>query len=309
MNKLVAKSVLACPVCHGNLSFTGTSASCDSCKSKVCKIIDSDIYSFLHEVTDTMSKDSWDNLYKQKSSLNKLFSEYQKFVSGIYSWLWPLVSADFHPRKPFVYLEIGCGHFFLGQAISKDTELIIGVDISLIVLKTTKKILDKNGIKNYMLIHGDIQKMPLKENSVDLVYGGGVIEHFREPQICVDEIYRVLKKGGHSVNSVPFLNLGTLVYRSIWGNIPNVPLVRQFAEFIHLKLLGGKHMIFGYELSFLRSTLINMHSRVGFRKIKVSNFPVPLQFDFFPEVFRSLARRLGRESSWFWPMVRVTATK
>ena len=97
---------------------------------------------------------------------------------------------------------------------------------------------------------------------------------------------RVLKKEGVSFNTAPYLNIGSLTYRQIWGNIPNFPILKQLAEFIHIKLLKGQHMIFGYEFSFLGSTLKKFHKKAGFEKIYVDKFKVKLAFDFVPKCAR-----------------------
>lgn len=52
---------------------------------------------------------------------------------------------------------------------------------------------------------GDIQKLPLKSESVDGIICNSVLEHVFEPQIAVREIYRILKPGGCGFFHVPFL--------------------------------------------------------------------------------------------------------
>ena len=151
--------------------------------------------------------------------------------------------------------------------------------------------------------------MPIKNNTVDLVYGGGVIEHFKDTGSCIDELYRVLKRSGVSFNTVPYLNIGSLTYRQVWGNIPNVPVLREVAEFIHIKLLGAKHMIFGYEMSFTKRTLFSIHKQSGFKKISVDKFQTTLSFEFIPKFFRPFFIYLADTSPLFWPMVKVIGTK
>ena len=106
------------------------------------------------------------------------------------------------------------------------------------------------------------------------------------------------------------LNIGSLTYRQLWGNIPNFPIIKQLAEFIHIKLLGGKHMRFGYELSFLPITLVNIHKKAGFKKIEVKYFDTKLLFELIPfTAVRNLLIKLAQNSPLFWPMIKVVATK
>lgn len=52
---------------------------------------------------------------------------------------------------------------------------------------------------------GDIQKLPLKDCVFDTVFCTQVLEHVPEPQKAIDEIYRVLRDGGHAIITVPHL--------------------------------------------------------------------------------------------------------
>lgn len=52
---------------------------------------------------------------------------------------------------------------------------------------------------------GDIQSLPLKSEIFDTVFCTQVMEHVPEPQAALDEIYRVLKKGGKAIVTAPHL--------------------------------------------------------------------------------------------------------
>lgn len=51
---------------------------------------------------------------------------------------------------------------------------------------------------------GDAHRLPLRNESVDLVIASQMLEHCRAPQQVVDEVWRVLEPGGCMVCSVPF---------------------------------------------------------------------------------------------------------
>lgn len=54
-------------------------------------------------------------------------------------------------------------------------------------------------------IYGDVQQMPLREQSVDCILCTEVLEHLTFPERCVGEMYRILRDGGLVLASVPFL--------------------------------------------------------------------------------------------------------
>jgi ubiquinone/menaquinone biosynthesis C-methylase UbiE len=255
-----------------------------------------------------LSSKKWDALYREEfleKSYYKKINYYKKiYFQDVFNQINTIKRINNNR-----YLEIGCGEFFFGQLISKQCEVIIGVDISKNALRIAKEMMDKRGVKNYLLIQGDIKNMPIKNNCVDIIYGGGVIEHFRDTHSCLTELYRVLRRNGISFNTVPYLNLGSLTYRQLWGNIPNITVLKQIAEFIHIGLLGSKHMTFGYEMSFTRRSLRKLHKKIGFRRVIVDKFTVSCSFEFAPKALRPFFCYLADHSSLFWPMIKAIGVK
>jgi len=66
------------------------------------------------------------------------------------------------------------------------------------------KILDTVDTYNPDIV-GDIQNLPLDDNSQDAIICSSVLTHVEDPQRAVEEMYRVLKSGGYCFVYVPFL--------------------------------------------------------------------------------------------------------
>lgn len=214
------------------------------------------------------------------------------------------------PKKDDFFLELGCGPAFYCQEYAKKGMNVVGIDFSLNALNGAKALFKKGRISNYLLVNGDICKMPFKNNIFSLIYGGGVIEHFKDTKSAVKEIYRVLKPGGIAFNTVPLLNIGSLTYRQVWGNIPNLPILRNLAELIHIKLLKSRHMTFGWEYSFTRGSLKKIFKEAGFKKVIIKKFEVDLEFNFIKnKKIKKIANFLAQNSPLFWPMVYIVAEK
>jgi len=281
-----------------------------TCASSCIKI--GNIYSFLENSTSDdvkLSIDKWDEFYNEKNK-SDYESHYKIYLQDNFDNVFNQISDYIRFDKNTVFLEIGCGPMYFARAVAAKCKTVVGIDFSLPALKTAQTMLDTHGITNYLLIHCDINKMALKNECVDIIYGGGVIEHFKDTFTAIKECARALKKDGICFNTVPMLNLGSLTYRQIWGNIPNFPVLRQIAEFVHIKLLKGKYMIFGYEFSFLPSTLKNLHKKARFKQVEVKEFPTKLMFEYIPiKPLRQFLIKLATSSPLFWPMVKVVARK
>ena len=299
---------LCCVDCRGQLRRVKMKYICKKCGKQFS--LKNGIFSCLDvlEGEKNFSKEKWDIFYKKYFSVKKCLGEFKKVKTECdetYN-IWKRY-AVFNKQK--VYLEIGSGVFFMGNVLSSDCKLVIGIDFSLPSLMAAKKVLDARGVKNYILIHGDILKMPIKSKVVDILYGGGVIEHFKDTAGCIKEYARVMKKKGVAINAVPYLNLAALTYRQNWGNIPDFPVIKQVAEFIHMKLLKGRHMYFGYELSFTKSKMIRLHKKYGFKNIKFTRLETKIFMCFLPKFVRPFMKKLAENCSWFWPMMLVVAEK
>jgi ubiquinone/menaquinone biosynthesis C-methylase UbiE len=305
----IKEKYLFCIDCRGNLCKKDNFLVCQKCGRKYG--YQDGILNCIGEMEEekVFSQKKWDIFYKNWQSKNGVIEEYKKSLPMFQKYGVEQILKYYKVDKETVYFELGCGTFTIGSLLAKKCKLVIGIDFSLTALKIAKKIMDNKGIKNYLLIRGDIFKIPLRDKTINLLYGGGVIEHFKDTGACIKEFGRIMKKGGIALNAVPYLNIGSLTYRQVWGNIPDFPVIKQLAEFIHLKLLRGKHMYFGYELSFTKLKLKKLHQKFGFRSIKFVRLESEIMLGFLPKVVRPAARYLARNCSWFWPMMLVVAQK
>jgi len=101
-----------------------------------------------------------------------------------------------------VVVDIGC---FIGEKLWQIKEKRckgIGIDIALPSLIAAKEI-DKYG---YDYIAADLEDLPLKSNSVDVVMIFDVIEHLSDANKGFSEVARILKPGGQFLLHIPIKN-------------------------------------------------------------------------------------------------------
>lgn len=310
-NNLIRQFVV-CPECFSEIIPDENAFKCSSCGKRYITY-NGDILSTLQNVSADIdfSMEKWTEYYHNRELQEQAEKIYRESTLPlVLKQLYDYTDETGSEQK--VFLEIGCGQAILGEEMAKRGWLFIGVDYSLHILHETKKRLDERGIENYLLIHGDITALPIAADSVDYIYGGGVIEHFKNNQSVVNHLHRALKVNGVSFNSVPFVNIGNIIYRSIWGSIPNLPILRGLAEFLHIRVLGGKHMRFGYELQMTRGQLRKTHLTAGFKNenIFIDRFDYTVTLEIIKNpILRKFFTYLIKNNSQFWQMVKVIAIK
>jgi len=255
--------------------------------------------------------EKWDKIYQEQLETKSYIVDRETEISKVlYKEIYEEITRARKIDSSTVYLEIGCGPMVLGELIASEAKLVIGVDFSPSALKIVEQSYRERGLRNYLLILADIKSMPIKDNCVDLIYGGGVLEHFLDTEGAVKELRRVLKVGGVSFTTVPYLNLTALTYRQLTGHIPNFPILKQLAEFVHCKILKGNHMLYGYELSFLGSTMKKIHEKAGFKKVTIDRFKITVSPLFVKNIFlKRICAWLVCNSRLFWPLIKIVAEK
>ncbi|MEA4808678.1 Arsenite methyltransferase [bioreactor metagenome] len=106
-------------------------------------------------------------------------------------------------------LDLGSGagnDCFIARAEVGDTGKVIGIDFSPQMIEKARKNATKQGYTNVEFIEGDIENMPLPDNSIDVVVSNCVLNLLPEKDEIFKEIYRVLNQGGHFCISDVVLN-------------------------------------------------------------------------------------------------------
>lgn len=95
-------------------------------------------------------------------------------------------------------LDVGCGQGMMMEYFSERGNKVIGIDI-------TSHSVSFNALRGLTAIEADARNIPFAEDTFDLVYSLGVIEHFSGTEQALKEQVRVCKPGGIVVAVVPNL--------------------------------------------------------------------------------------------------------
>jgi ArsR family transcriptional regulator len=95
--------------------------------------------------------------------------------------------------------DLGAGEGLVSQLLANRAESVVCVDNSPKMVEFGSELADKNGFTNLSYKLGDIENVPLKDQSVDLALLSQALHHAQHPQTAVAEAYRILKPGGQII--------------------------------------------------------------------------------------------------------------
>ncbi len=141
----------------------------------------------------------------------------KKYVEGMYTSAAVLNQKNIHrllePNPNARFLDLGCddGKITLDMAKKIGTPHVYGVEI------VDSRILqaEEKGVK---VKKGDLNRQfDFDDGSLDAIHANQVIEHIVESDSFVQEIYRVLKKGGYAVISTENASSWCNIFASLMG--------------------------------------------------------------------------------------------
>ncbi|MGE5349343.1 MAG: arsenite methyltransferase [Actinomycetota bacterium] len=110
----------------------------------------------------------------------------------------PVDYADIRQGDRILDLGSGAGNdCFVARSLTGETGHVTGIDFTEQMLSKAEENRKKLGYANVEFMRGDIEEMPLPDNSYDVVLSNCVLNLVPDKQKAFSEIFRVLKSGGH----------------------------------------------------------------------------------------------------------------
>jgi len=111
---------------------------------------------------------------------------------------------EYNVSEKILVLDAGCGH--KSKVSSHPNVFYIGTDIVFGDVSRNKDV-------DYRFV-SNLDKIPLKRNSVDIVFSNMVLEHLEDPANFFSDVYQILKPGGYLIFSTPCIyNIVVVVNR------------------------------------------------------------------------------------------------
>ncbi len=140
-------------------------------------------------------------------------------------------------------LDAGCGNgrgaLFMAEHGAASVDCI---DISASNVRTTTRNLSARGYACDSVIQGTLETLPYPDESFDFVWCNGVLMHTANPDVCLEEISRVLKPGGkcwlyvYGADGLPWYWVSRA--RAVFGEIS----IEQCREALQLMRLDARYI-------------------------------------------------------------------
>jgi len=95
-----------------------------------------------------------------------------------------------------VVADLGAGEGLISQLLARNARQVWCIDNSPRMVEVGTELAKKNDLSNLTYKLGDIEQVPLADESVDLAILSQALHHAIHPQKAVDEAYRILRPGG-----------------------------------------------------------------------------------------------------------------
>jgi ubiquinone/menaquinone biosynthesis C-methylase UbiE len=196
--------------------------------------------------------------------------------------------TDFNLLKDLNVLEVGYGLGSDAVLLAKSSKNYFGTDLSEVSYEVTSRRLKLYDLKNTNLKVGSSTNLDYEDSFFDFVYSWGVIHHSGNIKKSLEEIYRVLKKGGRS--KIMVYNKDSLIVFIYWlyYSIKEVNFKRTRAQIISENIESPGTLILS------KSELKELVNSVGFKLINLK-----LYRDFF-YILRKYPRYIR-------PLIRISA--
>ena len=154
----------------------------------------------------TSGRKHWDDFWKRDRDLDEIYDNDGRIPEEI------LRRMDI---RNAIVMEVGAATARDSVILAENGAVSVALDYSHEALRLAREAAERANVL-LLLVCGDALALPFKENSIDLVFHQGVLEHFRDPMPLLRENVRVVKEGGIVLVDVPqTIHIYTLIKKTL----------------------------------------------------------------------------------------------
>jgi ubiquinone/menaquinone biosynthesis C-methylase UbiE len=135
----------------------------------------------------------WEKFWKDKEQIEEVYSNEDRIYLNLRK------VTELRDKK---ILEVGAGSGRDSFHLAQENAMVYVLDYSPQALKIVNNLNDQSDVSVY-LIQGDAFQIPIPDETLDIVFHQGLMEHFTDPLPLLNEHFRVLKPGGFLLVDVP----------------------------------------------------------------------------------------------------------
>lgn len=100
---------------------------------------------------------------------------------------------------PLEIVDLGAGEATISLLLAQRAKRVTAVDNSQKMVEYGRDLAARNNVKNFRYELGDMEELPLKENSFDMALMHQTLHHTLHPNVALKEAFRILRPGGRVV--------------------------------------------------------------------------------------------------------------
>lgn len=141
-------------------------------------------------MAQTSDKKHWDRFWSSSQERGEIYATDFRIVRNLKG------RVDFERAR---VLEVGAGTGRDSAMIAEQGGAVCALDYS----EEALKLLEQSSASGIAIVCGDAKALPFADETFDVVFHQGLLEHFRDPEVLLAENCRVLKRGGILLVDVP----------------------------------------------------------------------------------------------------------
>jgi len=144
-------------------------------------------------IAKTSTRAHWEKFWQDREQIEAVYSNEERIYLNL------IKVTEIKGKK---ILEIGAGSGRDSLQLAHENAMVYVLDYSPQALQIIKKLNGRNDNQVH-LIQADAFQIPMPDETLDIVFHQGLMEHFKNPLPLLNEHFRVLKPGGLLLVDVP----------------------------------------------------------------------------------------------------------
>jgi SAM-dependent methyltransferase len=199
---------------------------------------------------DLADREFWD---KQWLSSHFEGLDLDNYYQREYFKLFLMLQRELADRQRVELIEVGCGNSAWLPFLNKHFHWqVTGIDFSQVGLERCRSFFQRQGAEGVLLQRDVFAENNDLQGRFDVVFSGGLLEHFLDPQSILEKMKRLAKPGAYFLNTVPNLQNFSLIWQKLIGaktlakhRVLTLAEMRRIHEAAGLSTVFCRYQVFG----------------------------------------------------------------